>query len=441
MNRTYYVRDFGAVGDGKTLDTEAIQKAIDTCAENGGGCVVLDGPFVYRANTLFLKSNLVFQVEAETVLKCGDDRFAFPHDCFLYAEGEENIVLAGDGVIDGNYEAFLDVVSRYHKAGYQDRRPRLMILEKCRHISVRDLTMRGSTNWTCHMSGCEDVSISNLRIVNDLAQANSDGIDLDHCRNVRIANCHISCADDCIVFKNTRAHKEYGPCENITVTNCTLTSTSGAVKFGSESVSDFRNIIVTNCIITDTNRALGLQLRDEGNIENVLFDNIIIDTRRFYDRYWGKAEPVYVTSLPRSPEKPSGSIRNVRFRNIIAHCENGALIEGSPTGKVSGITLESVKIVIGKHSKWEGGIYDRRPTYENEMVHDRTNGIRMVCAEDISLRDVEIEWEAETIQEYYGEALYAKNVKDLSLDHFRGKGAHDSDLGILLENTSISEKE
>ncbi|HIR58129.1 MAG TPA: right-handed parallel beta-helix repeat-containing protein [Candidatus Gallacutalibacter pullicola] len=439
--KIYDVRGFGAVGDGKTLDTEAIQQAIDTCAGDGGGRVVLSGPFVYRANTLFLKSNVEFRVETETVLKCGDDRFAFPHDCFLYAENQENIVLSGDGVIDGNYEAFLDVVSQYHKAGYQDRRPRLMILDQCRHISIRDLTMRGSTNWTCHMSGCDDISISNLRILNDLAQANSDGIDLDHCRNARITNCYISCADDCIVFKNTRAHKEYGPCENITVTNCTLTSTSAAVKFGSESVSDFRNIIVSNCIITDTNRALGLQLRDEGNIENVLFDNIIIHTRRFYDRYWGKAEPIYVTSLARAPEKPSGYIRNVRFRNIIAHCENGALIEGSFAGQVSGISLEDVKLVIGKHSKWEGGIYDRRPTYENDMIHDRTNGVRIVCADDISLRGVQIEWEPEAVQEYYGEALYAKNVRDLELDRFRGSGAHPGQSAVLLEDTTVLGKE
>ena len=98
--KIYDVRGFGAVGDGKTLDTEAIQQAIDTCAGDGGGRVVLSGPFVYRANTLFLKSNVEFRVETETVLKCGDDRFAFPHDCFLYAENQENIVLSGDGVTD-----------------------------------------------------------------------------------------------------------------------------------------------------------------------------------------------------------------------------------------------------------------------------------------------------------------------------------------------------
>lgn len=139
------------------------------------------------------------------------------------------------------------------------------------------------------MVGCQDVLIDGIRILNNLKMVNCDGIDPDHCRNVRINNCHIESADDCIVFKTTEKNAYLGPCENIVVSNCTLTSTSAAIKFGTESVSDFRNITVTNCVISRTNRGISLMLRDGGNIENVTFANLHINTRMFSDQWWGEA--------------------------------------------------------------------------------------------------------------------------------------------------------
>ena len=116
---------------------------------------------------------------------------------------------------------------------------------------------------------------------------------------------------------------EYGPCENIVVDNCTMISTSAAIKFGTESEAPFRNISVTNCSIQRTNRAISLQLRDKGCIENVTFSNLNIDTRLFSKvHWWGEAEPITITAVKRNAQT------NVRLQNIYCVGENGILIYG-----------------------------------------------------------------------------------------------------------------
>ena len=138
--------------------------------------------------------------------------------------------------------------------------------------------------------------------------ANSDGIDPDHCSNVRILGCHIECADDCICLKASKGNSEYGPCENIIISDCTLVSTSAAIKIGTEGVGDFRNIIVNNCIITKSNRGLSIQIRDGGNVENVTYSNCIIETRRFCPDWWGTAEPIVITTFNRDENTKSGKM-------------------------------------------------------------------------------------------------------------------------------------
>ena len=104
--------------------------------------------------------------------------------------------------------------------------------------------------------------IDGIRLLNNLKMANSDGIDPDRCLNVRISNCHIERGDDAIVLKNSGDYKKYGPCENMVVADCTLVSTSAAIKFGTEGESDFRNILVENCCISRSNRGISIRIRD-----------------------------------------------------------------------------------------------------------------------------------------------------------------------------------
>ena len=195
--------------------------------------------------------------------------------------------------------AFVERKDQYYVTGNFYPRPTVIYVEKSNNITFKDVTIVDAPFWTLHPAGCDDVLISHIRILNPLDVANSDGIDPDHCSNVRIIGCHVTCADDCICLKTSKGNAEYGPCENIIIANCTLISTSAAIKIGTEGVGDFRNVIVDNCIISRSNRGLSIQIRDGGNVENVTYSNCIIETRRFCPDWWGTAEPIVITTFNR----------------------------------------------------------------------------------------------------------------------------------------------
>lgn len=411
----YSVLSFGAVGDGKTDDTRAIQAAINACHENGGGRVVFPGGHTYRSGMLILCSNLELHLQMGAVLM-GSDRLedyrfqgdsaspqtrgvpsyvnceytGAPTHYFLYARDCQNLAITGFGVIDGNEEIFYGEETKWHIEGSFYPRAPLLFVENADHLTLRDVTLRRSAFWTVHLVGCRDVLISGIRILNNLRMANCDGIDPDHCQNVRIEGCHIECADDCIVFKNTAAAMQYGPCENIVVSNCTLTSTSAAIKFGSESEALFRNILIENCVISRSNRGISLQLRDQGSIENVIFQNLTISTRLFRKEcFWGQAEPIAITVLRRKPETEVGCVRNIRFQNIFCDGENGILLYAEEPGKIENIRFEGVSLHLQRKTDHPMGIHDLRPTFgplstEEGLAHIHAHGACRVRFRDCS---------------------------------------------------------
>jgi len=201
----YDLLDYGGIGDGKTLDTAAIQRAIDACHKAGGGTVVAPSGFDFLTGTFRLKSHVELHLEAGSRIIGAKEQEHYPNDelrCLIEAYDSDFISITGMGVIDGRaHEHMVEDLTYIYRG--TDWRPRLIGLIRCRHLTFRDFTMRDSANWGLHLTGCEDVVIHGLRILNDLKVPNCDGIDPDHCRNVRISDCHIEAGDDCIVLKNT----------------------------------------------------------------------------------------------------------------------------------------------------------------------------------------------------------------------------------------------
>lgn len=421
----FNIRDFGAAGDAQANDGPAIQAAIDACHAAGGGMVVVPAGGVYRSGSFRLKSFVNFHIEGGARIIGSERKEDYPNEalrCLIEADGAECIALTGQGTLDGRAKLFMTQELPHIYRG-NVWRPRLIGLLRCRNVTVRDLTLKDSANWGLHLAGCEDVVIHGLRIRFDLKVPNCDGIDPDHCRNVRISDCYVEAGDDCIVIKCSPQFAELGPSENITVTGCILKSTSAALKIGTESFGDFRNIIFDSCVVRSSSRGLAIQLRDHGNIENVIFSNMIVETRQFHDDWWGDAEPIYVTAINRAAGAKLGRIRNVRFRNILCRGENGVFISGCPDSAPEGIVLEDVRVEVDKWSKWPGGKHDRRPCAGPGIVEHRTAGFYVERARDVTLRHCRVRW-GQTRPEYFGHALEAHRVEGLVLEDFQGDAAH-----------------
>lgn len=434
--KIYDVEAYGAVGDGKTNDVNAIQSAIDDCAANGGGRVVLESGKTYYSNSIQLKKNVELHLQKGSVLKATSDIDGYIRPCkmindpktalvgnpvtgkpsfvFIYGYEAEGCSISGEGTIDGNCYAFVKRKDQYYVTGDFYPRPTTIYIEKSNNISFRDITITNAPFWTLHPAGCDDVLISHIRILNPLDVANSDGIDPDHCSNVRIISCHVTCADDCICLKTTNGNREYGPCENIIISDCTLTSTSAAIKIGTEGVGDFRNIIVSNCIISKSNRGLSIQIRDGGNVENVTFSNCIVETRRFCSDWWGTAEPITITCFRRDENTVAGHIKNIRYFNVTCKGENGVLIYSSPENPVENVVFENCNIHLEKTSKWDCGLYDLRPCIDHGIEKSDNAGFFIRNAENVRIEKTSVTWGSEPYR-YYKHALDGAGIKCLEL--------------------------
>lgn len=360
------------------LATARIQEAIDQAAQNGGGRIVL-GPGLHLVGTLNLRSHIDLHLEAGALLKASPRPEDFEQIAIaglyggnsggflIQAHDAEQVTLSGRGTIDGSALDYMDGwwAEPYIRAP-KAWRPRGIGFFGCSQVKLLNFTFRNSSSWTIHLTGCDDVLVSGLSILNRLDVPNCDGIDPDHCRNVRIIGCHIEAADDGIVLKNTKEYEHLGPCENILISQCTVISTSAAIKLGTESSGDFRNIVIDQCSIQASHRGLAIQLRDQGTIENVSFSNCIVETRLFHEKYWGRAEPIYITAVPRHDGNAAGKIRDIRFFNIRCRGENGIVLHGWPGSPLERIRLENVRHELVKTSKWPVGQLDLRPTHGKE---------------------------------------------------------------------------
>lgn len=417
QGRVYDVVDFGARGDGRTNDAAAIQAAIDRCTRDGGGTVLVPSGGRFLTGTFELRSKVHLLVDTGAEILASLEPEHYREGTLILAKGAHDLTLSGRGTIDAQGRRFMREELPYiFRPG--PWRPRMMVLENCRNLRLRDLTLRESALWTVHLAGCQDVAIDALSILNDRKIPNCDGIALDSSKNVRISDCHIEAGDDCIVLKTLRQYARYGACENVTVRGCTLQSTSAALKIGTETVNDIRDVIFSDCVVRDSSRGLGIMLRDEGTVENILFSNLTVETRYPDPDWWGVAEPIHISALPRTAGQKVGRVRNVRFSNILCRGENGVVLHGSAESVPEDILLENVKVRLEKWSSFAGGKQDLRPSDRLGVSTRPTAGIYARRLRDLVLHRCSVEW-GEPRPPYFGSALEIQEVEGVENHYFR----------------------
>ena len=475
----YDIKDFGAMGDGLTLDTSAIQAAIDACGANTGGTVVVPKG-TYLTGTLVLRDNVTLYLAADATLlgskdivhyapgEPGDD-FHFRH-CVIYARDARDIRVIGQGTVDGQGTAF-PCVSRQDSIpafrGKVKRKPRniktekqesrryvrpmLIIFLNCQNITLRDFLVKNSASWGVHCIACDGVWIDSVRVQNR-ARPNGDGLDMESCRNVFISNCHIDCDDDGICLKSSIEER---PCENFTISNCIISSNTAAVKFGTPSRSGFRNITISNCAFHHCGMgAIKLLSVDGGVLENVTINNIAMHHVEgpIFMRLGNRGSRFSIPGLAdekvgHGNDAPVSVLRNVSISNVEAtvravevadpmlrvdvdpKTKQGIFITGYPGHNVENITLNNIHITFpGGGTKEEAAIVlpEDAKMYPEQFFFGKlpAYGAMIRHAKGIKLSNVCLELTADDARP----ALICDTVQDVELAGFRAMGNPDGSL-------------
>jgi polygalacturonase len=344
----------------------------------------------------------------------------------IYAENATHIAVTGRGTLDGLAQyVFTEMrgvdpeiaeeiaiaraagvdMRRYYRTGVQTY---MFILNDCRNVLLRDITVVHSPLWNVRLNDCDRVQVDGVRIYSDLERGvNADGIDIVSSRNVTIANSVVETGDDAIVLKAiARGGQPARPTENVTVTNCILTSSSTPLMIGTETEADIRHVLFTNCVIRNSNKGFGINVQDGAVVSDVIVSNLTVETGRRHWNWWGSAELCKLVLKRRTPTSRLGAIRDIVVDNVIAHPRGTSTIVGHPDRPVENIRLSNIQMTMLPEDA-----IDKRAAHALVLEHVR--GLR--------IRDLAVEWTGEPAEPQWQSALVLRRVSDFDIDGFTGR--------------------
>lgn len=443
----FSILDFGAKGDGKTLDTLAIQSAVDEASKSGGGKVVIPAGSTFLTGSFEVKANVELHLAKDAKLLASSnyedylsehniktltgglvDEFVLPQRALIVGYQAHGFKITGEGVLDGNADGFIEKRGQYihemrgpvgGKSQYLER-PFTVFLIDSQNVSLSKFTLANPAFWAIRLTGCNDLVIDGIKILTDLMVPNADGIDIDRCQRVRISNCYLETADDCISLKSCSGTSIYGDVSDVLIDNCTMITTSGAITLGTESVGDIKDVVVRNCEVKKSHRGFAVRAREGGTISNILFENCRLQTRTFSPMWWGHGEALHVTSFAwntkenlqdGNPERLlPGKVKNITFRNLEVDSEAGILNWSETEGLVDGVQYEDIRLSIGTRSKWPPRI-DLRPNDQEPLLERPHNAFEAVRIKNLSINGLSVTWDNQS-RLNYGQVIYEQDCSN-----------------------------
>jgi len=437
----FNVTEYGAVADGKTLCTEAVQKAVDTCNVQGGGTVLFPkGTYVLA--TVFLKSNVRIQLEKDALILgapsfydyAPQEKLDYPlyqdashsyFDCSMFVgKNCENIAIVGEGAID-----MRSVWDEDNVRDIVHRGPKCVALKECNNVEISGLKIDNVTDLAVYFAGCENVDVYGLKL-----RVYIDGISPDNSKNVRIHDCDVEAGDDGIVFKTSYTLNRLGVCEDIRVWNCRLKSRCSAIKFGTETNGGFYNIHIEDMDIRET-RITGIAIE---SVDGAIIDGITIKNVKM--RNVGAPLFIHLGKRMRGPAgREIGEIRNVTIENLVADgpYEPYEIIAWNYDSYVKGDTLQ-YPWAMGTFAYAKSAVFSKDAAWQ---LTSNVCGLKGKPLKNITLKNVTLHLDG-GVQEFnpnvpeepkpypevntYGEFLPAKGI------YFR----HIE--GLTLDNVSVT---
>jgi polygalacturonase len=436
---TYDIAHFGAKADGIAVNTIAIQEAIDACAADGGGRVLVPGG-QYVTGTILLKSKVTLYLDRNAALLGSMN----PNDYKLvdaFVDGvntlrgytligctsANRVGIEGLGTIDGRG-------AELQRQGGKHPGAKAFLL-RCVYsdnITIRNVKFRNSSAWTMHLFQCSTVAVENISI-HSIGLANNDGIDIDSSHHVTISGCTIESDDDAICLKTTSSTA----CRDIHVNHCTLSSSCAGLKIGTESLGDFSDIHFENCVVTKANRsAIKLLSVDGSHIARVTIENITVESAD---------TPVFLrlgarlkTFRPKDSQRGVGSISDITIKNVsVANARRvGILMSGIPGSVVRNVALENIHIIMSPGDPW---IFDSQPAPSEEIGSYPENnmfgpalpayGMYIRHIAGLDAKNVQIELRADSSLA----AIVCSDGHDLNFDDVTLDGSNERTSAILLQ--------